>query len=682
MAGLKGHKVLQVAAGAFGEVVEHFPDLSYAIRSPYYNDDKKYYTGTSYTVSLYALAEGGWLGVLEVTESYTVEVGVGDGAVDYYDAEFYHKTCPVSRELLDRCGFSSGVTDKTALLSAMLSAEWSDTHGTSFSIESDGGEPTLRPETFVIPASVKELSELDVSLSHYARIEVAEGNTSLRADGGLIYSYDGAVLLYAHPSVSRARVADGTREIADAVFENSSITEIYLPDGLGRIGARCFEYCKEIEEITVPDTVTEIGDGAFAGCETLRVLHISDGVSQIAPRLCCGCCALESVNIPSGAVSVGHSAFAGCSSLVGLTLPRCLSDVYDESFARCSSLESVRFSGNARIAKRAFAHCGGLNTVEIDGALLGVGREAFIECEALEELLQHGGDVEKGRFEKKREIEYHAFYMCTSLRELVINGGIEKIGDFAFAICPSLERVELAECVAEIGMESFEACGSLETVELHAPYTDIFVSAFADCECLTRVHAGGDVRLWSEAFRDCTSLTEVYIDGAVYEIEEEAFKGCTSLTSFVVSGEGSIPEKYKRTVGESAFKDCSSLVNFSIPEGLAYIEKEAFSGCSSLPSVTLPRSVKLVERRAFADCTALVSAEFLADDVTVSLDAYVFDGCTSLRHVGFAGDMRFDMIFGIGSCPVLDSFVVKGTAYSLDESTFSGCPSLKGITKE
>lgn len=67
-------------------------------------------------------------------------------------------------------------------------------------------------------------------------------------------------------------VPDCVESIGEEAFMNSDLIEIFLPEGLLKIGNRAFANCKQLDKIKFPKTLRIIGDEAFCGCEFLETV--------------------------------------------------------------------------------------------------------------------------------------------------------------------------------------------------------------------------------------------------------------------------------------------------------------------------------------------------------------------------------------------------------------------------
>ena len=77
-------------------------------------------------------------------------------------------------------------------------------------------------------------------------------------------------------------IEEGMTSIPGALFADSCITTIKIPNTVTYIGTDAFAGCKSLESIVIPDSVTKIDRYAFGGCSSLMTISISRSVSSIA----------------------------------------------------------------------------------------------------------------------------------------------------------------------------------------------------------------------------------------------------------------------------------------------------------------------------------------------------------------------------------------------------------------
>jgi len=199
--------------------------------------------------------------------------------------------------------------------------------------------------------------------------------------------------------------------------------------------------------------------------------------------------ALESIAIPSTVISIGQWQFIDCVSLREIVLNKGLRRIGSGAFTRCSSLESIR----------------------IPSTVISIGDREFND----------------------HDCDGYTFYDCSSLREVVLNEGIQTIGVGAFSGCSSLESITIPSTVMSIGAYAFSRCSSLREVVLNERIQTIKDYTFCGCSSLERIRIPSTViSIGDSAFFGCSSLREVVLTKGIQTIKSEAFEGCSSLETF------------------------------------------------------------------------------------------------------------------------------------------------------
>lgn len=153
------------------------------------------------------------------------------------------------------------------------------------------------------------------------------------------------------------------------------------------------------------------------------------------------------------------------------------------------------------------------------------------------------------------------FYGNRDLVNLVIEGDLLGIGDFAFNSLPNLSSITLNEKLNTIGNGAFKGCHALSSLTLPVNTNLAIIGA--------------------SAFEDCTSLTSFKIPHAVVALGDRAFRGCYSMTSFDMNYDptGMSLEK----IGYNVFEDCSSLSSLEFPRTIKQkVPVHYFKGCTGL----------------------------------------------------------------------------------------------------
>lgn len=118
--------------------------------------------------------------------------------------------------------------------------------------------------------------------------------------------------------------------------------------------------------------------------------------------------------------------------------------------------------------------------------------------------------------------------------------------------------------------------------------------AFCECSAIKSVDIASSVKIIKQnAFIDCASLETIVIPSSVESIGYCAFMNCSSLKSL------DIPSSVK-TIGSAAFSGCTQLESVNLSDGIERIEGSAFENCNSMYTVEIPDSVMFIGSLAFS----------------------------------------------------------------------------------
>lgn len=251
-----------------------------------------------------------------------------------------------------------------------------------------------------------------------------------------------------------------------------------------------------------------------------------------------------------------------------------------------------------------------------------------------------------------------AFSGNTSIKTLVIEDGVKKIGSSAFSGCSSLVSVEIAASIKKIGASAFNGCSSLKTLTFGSGITNLGENAFLGCEieslfyegeikdfssiagvAESKLHYGvryfyseecpsaagyfwyrsenGEPCVWSDYIGSAGIKFGISEDGSYYKVVgmtdsteknviiPRAHKGLpvreidsmAFISSYMISLK--IPDTVTK-IASSAFKMCTKLASVSIDGNIEEIGASAFSGCTSLEALVLPKSIKSIGENAFS----------------------------------------------------------------------------------
>ncbi|MCX4363879.1 MAG: leucine-rich repeat domain-containing protein, partial [Clostridia bacterium] len=230
----------------------------------------------------------------------------------------------------------------------------------------------------------------------------------------------------------------GLTSIGDHAFDNTAISEIYLPDTVTSIGKCAFRNCEFLTSVTLPKDIESIEDGVFYGCASLTEAIISSGVTSIGEYAFGSCEKLDNVVLPSALNYIGACAFAECSALSEIDIPKNVEIIGDRAFQFCSGLKYLGFESGSNLSVIPYGMC--MNCVQLERAniptsVTEIGSDAFHYCYRLKyQPFDHLGAL--------NEIGSSAFYRC-AFTEVVLPRTLQSLAYDTFGSCYMLQKIHV-----------------------------------------------------------------------------------------------------------------------------------------------------------------------------------------------------------------------------------------------
>ena len=224
--------------------------------------------------------------------------------------------------------------------------------------------------------------------SYLERIVVEDGNKELMSHNGVLYSYDGSILLEMPANKSGSyTLLDNVIEIKKYAFYESKLSQIILPEGLVKIGEHAFFACMNLTNIKLPSTVTELGSHAFALCRSLTNISLSSSLLQMGAYSFENCNSLNGITIPEGVNNIPKKCFHKCESLTFVNLPGHLNKIEEEAFKDCKNLTQINLPNSLKeIESYAFESCENLEGIRIPASVTKIGKKPFHKCKGLKKI--------------------------------------------------------------------------------------------------------------------------------------------------------------------------------------------------------------------------------------------------------------------------------------------------------
>ena len=469
---------------------------------------------------------------------------------------------------------------------------------------------------------------------------------------------------------------------------NKKIKEVVVEEGITGLQHYCFAWLDNLEKITLPESLETIGGNAFFASFFLREVHIPKNVKTIGTNafqshvkitvdpenpyilyddsiktffnkdkteLIYTMDGIADYAVPSGVKIIGDYAFSN-NKYSSLILPDSVTKIGFRAFEGCTvkTLNLPKYL--TEMGRNAFQFSE-IETITIPGSIKKISDCAFLQNYSLKNVIINEG-VE--------ELDYGCFYYCNNLTEAVLPSTLKCVESAVFDRCDALESVTFLNPNCEIKNESsipkettIIGYDNSTAQEYAEKYNRKFTSlgeypktlirsgdcgenatyAFYDNEELL---VSGTGAVDSENCPIFSNVKKVIIEDGITKISGNLFRNLGECTSI------KLPDSLTH-IQFGAFKKNKSLPSIVIPEGVTHIGKEVFEECTSLTDVTLPDSLRVIDEFAFADCDSL--NEVTLPKGVSRIREGAFAACDNLKRITFLNPdcIIFDHEFTTGN---------------------------------
>lgn len=248
--------------------------------------------------------------------------------------------------------------------------------------------------------------------------------------------------------------------------------------------------CPQLEEVEAPvqllsnlDIMMNLKGTGYMNCPSIRKLTLYNNLSSYKLPDFGKIAWLEELkftkdsNVTQGSIDAeivieGNyhgSPLSECESLRKVVVESSLK-IGDFGFANCTNLQEVILPNDMeKLGTYAFERCTNLKKVNIPLGLRDIPNNAFAYCEALEEIvIPNNIRTISADFEVWGSIN-GAFAGCTSLKKVILEKGVERIGHLAFSGCVALEEIEIKNAAITIDRDPFLGCKNLKRIICSRP---------------------------------------------------------------------------------------------------------------------------------------------------------------------------------------------------------------------
>ena len=318
--------------------------------------------------------------------------------------------------------------------------------------------------------------------------------------------------------------------------------------------------------------------------------------------------------VPCTVVAVGQAAFA-TNEVYTVKYPSTCKELKDRVFRLATLTECVIPDQIEKIGDNVFMDCLKATKVEIGKGLKTMGKAPFMNCQNLATItVSPDNTILKAQDNILYSKDMTKVYLCPpELRtaKIVLPNTVKEIEDFAFLSCIYIKELVLNEGLERIGEEGLYNCAWLEQLTIPASLREIGPMALTllkKCEKITVAEGNKTFEAKSDGVNEGKLLInktknslvlclykgtkDVTVPEGITEIEPFAFLSCRWTESL------KLPASVD-SIGYTAFSDMR-ISEIEIPEKVRVIPPYCISDCAKLSKITLGKNVILVEDQAFS----------------------------------------------------------------------------------
>ena len=401
---------------------------------------------------------------------------------------------------------------------------------------------------------------------------------------------------------------------SSAFYQNQTITEITISEGITSIGDYTFNKCVALTTVNIPARLTYMGEYVFDGCTSLTQINVDEANTAYCSEngvlfnkekttlLCYPAGKPETdYTIPSSVTVIGVNAFSNCVALTTLTIPAGVTTI--ESYAFYDCLGFTKMTVLAIVPP----------TIADEDVFYNVNFDIPVYVPAASLAAYQAAEVWK-------EFNLQAI----AVNEFTVGGLTYEVIDH------DAKTVEVINFTNELpNTATIPATVSYEGENYTV--TAIASEAFSQNETITEITISeGITSIGDNTFSLCYALTTVNIPASLTNMGDWVFDACTALTQINVASGNTA---YCSENGILFNKDKTTLIcypagkpetDYTIPSSVTVIGKNAFANCVAITTLTIPAGVTIIEDYAFYFCTALAEMTVLATVPPTITDEGVF----------------------------------------------------------
>ncbi len=266
------------------------------------------------------------------------------------------------------------------------------------------------------------------------------------------------------------------------------------------------------------------------------------------------------------------------------------------------------------------------------------------------------------------------------IKTVIIEPGIQAIGDYWFYGCTKLESVELPDSLVKIGAYCFSGCSSLESIVIPENCCEYYNYVFNGCSKLKWAILPSDNsssnylhRIPDYTFNGCSNLENVWVGEGYTTIDNNAFNGCSSLAGIIWTG-STLSSVGSNFPSGASFAGNTELQNQCAALGKSYISVSGSSSSSLNYNYDLnTKTLSFTGSGAIDDCPWTNWRYFIygldLNGVTSVFDA-AFNGCEYLTGELEIPESVTEIGFNAFELTGYDSVIINSPSITINDPAF------------
>ncbi len=402
--------------------------------------------------------------------------------------------------------------------------------------------------------------------------------------------------------------------------------EIYVGEGIEKIGSSGLGFFTNVAFIELPASVTSLGSCAFASNPLLERIMVKgnrpflgadfSNITKIEHNVLDDCPSIRYIHLnPSYVGELYGECFGSCNSMESFTVPAGVTKLRN-TFDGCKNLKELIFLGDPTLDNRVFED-GDTSSLTIYTETVGGNVDAFAKANGIPVIYSIPEHTNEFYSPDENVIDIgkcndDVFY------RIVKEGEGDRHTMYVFG--PGSVMSTMSYSGDGVGYSSINKC-------YWYPYRNLVnkVVLSDNIVTMTSICCGFMSNLTHlEITENLTGITGACFEassnfGCIYKRGDEPIEGHLDLTGIV-------------NLGSYTYDACRGIKSAHFAENVSttYLGVELFKNCVNLTSVKLPLNLKEVRKDAFLNCKKLESLIFYSD-ATIHPEA--FRGCTALSSL-------------------------------------------------